>query len=104
MEETMVVLSTTGTMEDARRLARTFVEERLVACVNMIPIESVYSWEGNVQAEPEVLLVMKTASLRLHRLEERLQELHPYAVPEFVAMPAAQVGDAYQAWLLDWIS
>lgn len=104
MEETMIVLTTTGTADDARRLAHAFVEEKLAACVNLIPIESVFPWEGQIQEAPEVLLVIKTASVRLHQLEERLQQLHPYSVPEFVAVRAEQVADAYKAWLLNWVS
>jgi len=104
MEETMIVLTTTGNLDDARRLSRAFVEEHLAACVNMVPIHSVYPWEGAIQDDPEVLLVIKTASRRIHQLEERLNELHPYSVPEFVALETDQVADAYKAWLLNWVA
>jgi periplasmic divalent cation tolerance protein len=104
MEETMIVLTTTGSIDEGKRLARAFVEEKLAACVNLVPIESVYSWQETVQDEPEVLLVIKTASMKLHLLEERLHELHSYSVPEFVALQAEQVSDAYKSWLLNWVS
>jgi len=104
MEETMIVLTTTGSVDDGRRLARAFVEEKLAACVNLVPIHSIYSWQDAIQDEPECLLVIKTASLRLHRLEERLHEIHPYSVPEFVAVRAEHVADAYKGWLLGCVS
>ena len=103
MEETFIVLTTTGTPDDPKRLAHAFVEEHLAACVNLVPIESIYPWEGAVQDDPEVLLVIKTASRKLHQLEERLHQIHPYSVPEFVAVETGHVADAYKAWLLHWI-
>jgi periplasmic divalent cation tolerance protein len=104
MEETMIVLTTTGTLDDGERLANAFVEEHLAACVNLIPISSVYPWEDAIQHDQEVLLVIKTASRKLHRLEERLHQIHPYSVPEFVAVEAGHVADAYKAWLLNWLA
>ena len=104
MEETMIVLTTTGSVDDARRLARTIVEEHLAACVNLVPIRSIYPWEGEIQDDDECLLVIKTASRRLHTLEERLHEIHPYSVPEFVAVQAERVSDAYKGWLLNWVT
>lgn len=104
MEETMIVLTTAGSVDDAKRLAHTFVEERLAACVNLVPINSVYPWEGAIHEGPEVLLVIKTASRRIHRLEERLHEVHPYSVPEFVAVETEHVAEAYKAWLLNWLA
>lgn len=104
MEETMIVLTTTGSIDEGRRLARAFVEEKLAACVNLVPIESVYSWQDTIHDDPEVLLVIKTASIKLHLLEERLHQLHAYSVPEFVALEAEQVSDAYKNWLMNWVS
>ena len=103
MENTMIVLTTTGTPEDAKSLARSLVEERLAACVNIIPIDSVYPWDGSVQEDSERLLVIKTTRERLAGLETRLHELHPYDVPEFVAVRTEYVADAYKAWLTKWI-
>jgi periplasmic divalent cation tolerance protein len=104
MEETLIVLTTTGSAADARTLGRALVEEKLAACVNVVPIESIYPWEGAIQEEQECLLVIKTASVRLHELEERLLRLHPYSAPEFVAIPTTHVADAYKSWLMNWIS
>jgi len=97
-----VVLVTAPDAEHARRVARALVEERLVACANLVPgVTSVYRWEGAVQEDAEVLLVLKTRAGRLEALEARLGELHPYDVPEFVAIEPGHVGALYLAWLLD---
>lgn len=103
MEDTMIVLTTTGTPEDARSLSRKLVEERFAACVNILPIESVYPWEGSIHEDVERLLVIKTTSGQLAGLEARLHELHPYDVPEFVAVRTEHVADAYKSWLTRWI-
>ncbi len=103
MENTMLVLTTTGTPEDAKSLARKLVEERFAACVNILPIESVYPWEGEIHEDAERLLVIKTTEQRLADLETRLRELHPYDVPEFVAIRTEHVAEAYKAWLVKWI-
>ncbi len=104
MEDTMIVLTTTGAADDAKRLGHALVAEKLAACVNVVPIQSIYSWEGAIQDDSEHLLVIKTAEARLHQLEERVHELHPYSVPEFVAVRAEHVADAYKNWLTNWIS
>lgn len=95
-----VVLCTAPSRDVARAIARAVVEERLAACVNVVPgITSVYRWEGRVQEDEEVLLVLKTATDRRAALEARVRALHPYEVPEFVALAAAHVAPAYLAWL-----
>ncbi len=86
----------------ARELARTLVRERLAACANLVAgITSVYHWEGAVQEEGEVLLIFKTHAARLSAFESRLSELHPYEVPECVALAPVAVLPAYLAWLED---
>lgn len=75
------VYVTVGSDEAARTLARQLVEERLVACVNLYPVRSVFRWEGEVQEETEVALWAKTVEDRVHALMERVVELHPYDVP-----------------------
>lgn len=95
-----VVLCTAPDRDVATRLARTLVEEGLAACVNVVPgVTSVYRWEGRVQQDAEVLLVVKTHPTRLAALEARVLELHPYDVPEFVVLAAAHASVAYLAWL-----
>ena len=95
-----VVLVTAPDLEAARRLARAWVDAKLVACVNLVPgIESIYRWQGKVEASNEVLLVVKTTADRVAELEASLPGLHPYEVPEFVVLDAEHVAPRYAAWL-----
>lgn len=97
-----VVLITTPDEACAREIARSLVEERLLACANIVPrVTSIYRWEGAVQEESEALLIGKTTEGRLAQLETRLSELHPYDVPECVAFAPARVEARYLAWLVD---
>ncbi len=99
-DDLRVVFVTAPDVEVAERLARGLVEERLAACVNLIPgIRSFYRWEGAVQDDAEVLLVVKTRTDRLEALASRLQELHPYELPEILGLPVIGGSQAY----LDWI-
>ena len=96
-----LVLSTIGDRDAAERLGRSLVEERLIACANLVPgVHSIYRWEGAIQSEDEVLLIMKTERAALDRLVTRIDELHPYEVPEVVCIPAGRVADAYRQWVL----
>ena len=95
-----MILSTAPTEAVAASIARTLVEERLVACVNLVPhVRSIYRWEGAVTDETEVLLVLKTTGEQLAAVKVRLKELHPYAVPEFVVLAVTQGSEAYLRWL-----
>jgi len=96
----VLVLTTLPADADAAAFARTLVTERLAACVNLLaPMESVYRWEGDVQREAERQLIMKTARARVDALWQRVRELHPYDVPEFVVLPIVDGSDAYLRWL-----
>jgi periplasmic divalent cation tolerance protein len=100
MSERLLVLSTVGNAEDAERIARALVERRLAACVNVVPgLTSVYRWKGGVQAEPERLLLIKTRAQRFEALRQALVELHPYELPEVVAVPLEGGHAPYLAWL-----
>lgn len=95
-----LVLVTAPDSHTAEALARELVADRLVACVNVLPgITSYFRWEGRVEAEQEVLMVIKTTAERAGALETRIHERHPYDVPEFVALRAAQVAGPYLGWL-----
>ena len=84
----------------AQRIAETLVDEHLAACVNQLPaIRSTYRWQGAVHNDNEQLLLIKTTDARLAALERRLLELHPYDVPELIAVPVAQGNATY----LDWV-
>ncbi len=93
------MLTTIGADADAGTLARTLVEERLAACVNVLaPMSSTYRWKGQVAVDREQQLVMKTRPDRVAALEARLKALHLYELPEFIVLSAA-AGAAYAAWL-----
>lgn len=100
----MRVVFCTCPAEVAKELAHALVDERLVACVNIVPgLTSVYRWEGKVCEDGESLLVMKTRAELMERLSARIVELHPYKVPEVIALPlaAGEGNPAYLAWLLE---
>jgi periplasmic divalent cation tolerance protein len=98
--EVVLVLTTIGADADAAALARTLVEERLAACVNIgAPMTSVYRWKGAVEQDREQPLVIKTTAAQVAALETRLRALHPYELPEFLILSAAGGSAAY----LDWV-
>jgi periplasmic divalent cation tolerance protein len=98
--DALVVLVTAPTAERAAEIARALVEARLAACGNVVPqIRSIYRWEGKVQDDQEALLVLKTTRARFEALRERVLALHPYEVPEVIAL-AVEAGSApYLAWI-----
>ena len=97
----VVVLTTVGAAFDAAALARELVEQRLAACVNIIPrIQSIYQWQGRVETDAEQLLLIKTTRERLDALRERLMARHPYDVPEFVVIQPDEIAEPYRAWLV----
>lgn len=98
-QDTVAVLTTVGDMEAARTLARTLVERRLAACVQLSAIESLYRWDGAVQHEPEVRLLCKTSAATAPALREAIVQLHPYAVPAVYAMPLVDVHPPYAQWV-----
>jgi periplasmic divalent cation tolerance protein len=102
MTDLVVVLCTVPDEEVGASLARTIVGKRLAACVNLVPgLRSIYSWKGEIQDDGEVLLVMKTRESLFGELRERITSLHPYDVPEIVALPAADCHGPYLDWVHD---
>ena len=100
MSERLVVLSTVGSAEDAERIARALVDRGLAACVNIVPgVISVFRWKGRVEAAAERLLVIKTRAQRFEALCQALVALHPYELPEVVAVPLEGGHAPYLAWL-----
>ena len=96
----MKLVLTTAPPAEAERIARALVEERLCACAQILPaMRSIYRWKGRVEDAEERLILLKTDDSHLKGLEARLKELHPYEVPEFVAMDVAQASPAYSSWL-----
>jgi periplasmic divalent cation tolerance protein len=95
-----VVLTTVASAEEGRVIARTLVEEHLAACVNLVRgVRSFFFWEGRLQEEDEVLLLVKTRRERYAELETRLRSLHSYTVPEILALPVEAGSPAYVAWV-----
>jgi len=83
-----VIYSTIDKIEDARRIANILVEEQLVACVNIIPkIESIYKWKGKIELEDEVIMIAKTVDQNVKKTIQRIKALHPYEVPDIIALP-----------------
>jgi periplasmic divalent cation tolerance protein len=98
--KTLVVLCTLPDQEVAARIAAILVQERLAACVNIIPgLTSVYRWKGTVHQDNEVLLLIKSNAAVYPQLEQRIKALHPYELPEIIAVPI-QTGQAdYIKWI-----
>ncbi|NOZ25903.1 MAG: divalent-cation tolerance protein CutA [Nitrospirae bacterium] len=95
-----VVFITAPDEEEAARIARTLVEERLAGCVNIVKgIRSIYSWEGKIEDEHEVLMVVKTSTDRFASLEKRVKELHSYSVPEIISLSITEGSTEYLKWL-----
>jgi periplasmic divalent cation tolerance protein len=95
-----VVLTTAPSADVAESLASRLVDEGLAACVNVIPgVTSIFRWEGATQREAEILLVVKTTADRVSALRDRIVGLHPYEVPEVVALPVSDGHAAYLAWV-----
>lgn len=96
-----VVLCTVPSEQVAETIARALLEERLAACVNVLPgVRSLYRWQGKVEDERELLLVMKTQAARYDELERRVRELHPYEVCEVLALDVAAGAAGYLGWVL----
>jgi periplasmic divalent cation tolerance protein len=97
----IVVLITTGSRKTAHAIAHALVAERLAACVNVLPrIRSIYRWKGRVANDAEWLLLAKSRRPRFAALAARVRELHPYEVPEIVALEIAEGSEPYLRWLL----
>lgn len=96
-----VVLTTAPSQDVAEGLGATVVAERLAACANVVPgITSIYRWEGTIRRESEVLVILKTTASSVEPLQTRLVELHPYDVPEVVAMKVEAGHEPYLSWVL----
>jgi periplasmic divalent cation tolerance protein len=100
-----IVFTTTATVEEAESLARALVEERLAACVSLIPsVRSIFRWQGKVGDAAETLLVIKTNAEKLADLEARIHALHSYETPEFLVLAVESGSAAYLDWLMASLS
>jgi periplasmic divalent cation tolerance protein len=97
-----VVLVTAPDLAAAAGLGRSLVEEGLAACVNLVPgVRSIYRWQGEIHDDPEVLLIVKTRASLVETLASRVRALHPYELPEVLALPVAGGSEPYLAWVRD---
>src|SRR5215469_4567046 len=94
-----VLLTTTPTREEAARIANLLIDEKLGACVQLLPIESFYFWQGRTQNEAEFLLLVKTRTSLFDKAIARIKEIHSYTVPEIVALPFSAGFAGYLHWI-----
>lgn len=100
MPRPLLVLTNLPDLAGAQMLARKLVEQRLVACANILPaVKSLYCWQGKIEEADEVSLFLKTTEARYAELEAALQAAHPYALPEIIALPIVAGLPAYLAWM-----
>ena len=98
--EEIVVLITAPGEEEAVKIARALVEARLAACVNIINnVRSIYTWQGNLEDDSELLMIVKTRRGRFSELSAKVRELHSYDVPEIIALPIVDGSEEYLKWL-----
>ena len=95
-----IALVTAPDLKTARRLARTALQARLIACANLVPkIESHYRWQGKIEQSAEVLLILKTTTRNLSKLEKLIISEHPYDTPEFLVVSLQSGNQRYLEWL-----
>ncbi len=99
MSDTLIILVTAASADEAKTIARTLIQEKLAACVSRFPVQSTYTWEGNIEDDEEWQLVIKTHRRQFHPLQERVQALHSYDVPEIIALPIETGSAAYLNWI-----
>lgn len=99
MTDKKIVLTTTGTREEAGKIARSLVERRLAACVNVVETESVYRWKEAVESAEEWLLLIKTTAEAFAQVQAAIQDLHTYDLPECVVLPIENGSEDYLAWI-----
>jgi periplasmic divalent cation tolerance protein len=105
MTDKRIVLTTAGSAEEAQKIARHIVEQRLAACVNIVPkIESVYRWQGKVESSAEWLLLIKTTVEKFPNVRTAIRELHSYDLPECIAIAVEDGSEEYLDWIADSVA
>lgn len=95
-----MIFVTTSSSAEAEKIGRVLVEEKLVACANILhQIRSIYRWQGKICDEPEALMVLKTRSGRIQKIIQRIRSLHSYTVPEIIALPIVAGSKEYLRWI-----
>lgn len=101
-EEMIMIVSNMPNVEVAQKIARDLVDKQLAACVNILPgVHSIYRWQGAVEEANEVTVLIKTRRIRYALVEAAIQQLHPYEVPEILAMPISSGLPEYLRWMLE---
>ena len=96
-----MIFCTCPNLKIARNLSTTLIKEKLAACVNILNVkESIYEWDGKIVREPEILLIIKSPKKNFPKLENKIKELHPYSIPEIVALEPSKVNKKYKKWVL----
>lgn len=102
MTDKRVVLTTCGSLDEARVLAHALIERKLAACANIIPqVESIYRWKGAVESATEWLIIVKTTAEAFDRIRQAIGELHPYEVPECIELVITEGTEAYLNWIAE---
>ena len=100
MDPCVIVYVAAGSEQESLTIAKALVEERLAACVNLLPqIRSIYRWKGEICDEPECYLIIKTRQDLFQALKDRVEALHSYEVPEIIALPVVEGLDRYLKWV-----
>ncbi len=96
----IIVIMTTSNKEEAAKIVRSLLKERLIACANIVgPVSSLFWWQGKIDEENEFLVFMKSHKSLFEKLSERVMEIHSYAVPEIIALPVIESSPPYLEWL-----
>ncbi|GAB4377429.1 MAG: divalent-cation tolerance protein CutA [Elainellaceae cyanobacterium] len=98
-----VVLVTAASQAEAETIAEALIQERLAACVNIVPIQSLYVWQGEMHRDQEYQLIIKTNLDRFSELESKIQAIHSYEIPEIIALPIIKGSAPYLQWMSDQI-
>jgi periplasmic divalent cation tolerance protein len=100
MTDKRIVLTTTGSEDEAHKIARHLVDRQLAACVNIVPhIASIYRWEGKIEEDRECLLLIKTTEAVVEQVRQAIAELHSYELPEFISVSIDQGSPGYLQWI-----
>ena len=95
----LIIYTTFSNKKDAQRIAEKMVRERLAACASIFPCKSIFFWKGKLQKENEVVIELKIAGRNYKKLEQRLLELHPYSLPQIVAVKVEKASEGYARWV-----
>jgi len=97
----VVIISTYPDKKSISKIAREFVKNKIVACVNISKISSIYSWKGKVEDTSEYIAIFKTTTKNKKLLKQKIKETHPYDVPEIAEIDVTSINDSYLKWLIE---